>query len=341
MTIHAEPVEPHLLPSLTVTRTIVWPLLEKQVRSLQEDLARVCLHHLGLADADADAGDGVGTSKLVRAGLVMAAAAGLDVPPEHMATEATAVELLHNSTLLHDDLIDDDRTRRGSPSAWAEFGVPLAVLAGDAMQAAGLRLVLDSRDGQAQSFADAIGWVLAGQAGELALRLGPTATVACYEQVAVRKTSALLQCALTAPAIRANAPDTTLDALRGAGHHLGIAWQSANDLEDIWGDPAVTGKPARGDLQRRNLTLPVLAAASAEGPAGSRLRHLWRNTESGPARLAEMAGLVEQAGGRRAARDHSSHHLGQALDCLGRAGLTPAGTEELRAMFRRIVNRAA
>ncbi|MGW5334187.1 hypothetical protein [Streptomyces bauhiniae] len=60
MTIHAEPVEPHLLPSLTVTRTIVWPLLEKQVRSLQEDLARVCLHHLGLAEA----GDGVGTSKL-------------------------------------------------------------------------------------------------------------------------------------------------------------------------------------------------------------------------------------------------------------------------------------
>ncbi|MFE9768152.1 polyprenyl synthetase family protein [Streptomyces sp. NPDC005808] len=335
MTTPAVPVKPQPFPSLDSARTIVWPLLNEQVRALQADLARVCLHHVGLVDADA----GVGTSKLVRASLVMATAVGLNIPPEHMGTEATAVELLHNSTLLHDDIIDDDRTRRGSPSAWAAFGVPLTVLAGDAMQAAGLRMILDSHNRQARSFADAIGLVLAGQAAELTLSLGPAANVARYEQVAAQKTSALLECALTAPAIRASAPDTTLNALRGAGHHLGIAWQAANDLEDIWGDPAVTGKPARGDLQRRNLTLPVLAAAADNGPAGTRLRRLWQGAETTPAHLEEMADLIEQAGGRRTARHRSHHHLGLALDCLDRAGLTAAATGELRALFQLIVNR--
>ncbi|MEU4675323.1 polyprenyl synthetase family protein, partial [Amycolatopsis sp. NPDC023774] len=112
----AVPVESGLLPSLESARSIVWPLLAERVRALQPDLARVCLYHLGLTDG------GGGTSKLVRAGLMMAAAAGLGLPPQDVGTEATAVELLHNSTLLHDDIIDDDRTRRGQPSAWAAFG---------------------------------------------------------------------------------------------------------------------------------------------------------------------------------------------------------------------------
>ncbi|MFE6163247.1 polyprenyl synthetase family protein [Streptomyces sp. NPDC056486] len=335
MTTPAVPVKLELLPSLEIARTIVWPMVNEQVRALQPDLACVCLHHLGLTDVRT----GAGTSKLVRASLVMAAAAGLDVPPEHMGIEATAVEMLHNSTLLHDDIIDDDRTRRGRSSAWAAFGVPLAVLAGDAMQAAGLRMVLDGENRQARSFADAIGLVLAGQAGELTLLMGPTANVAQYELVAVQKTSALLECSLTAAAIRAKSPEATLEALRGAGRHLGIAWQAANDVEDIWGDPAVTGKPARGDLARRNLTLPVLTAAATDGPAAAQLRRLWDRPETASAHLEEMADLIEQAGGRHAAQDRSRHHLGLALDHLDRAELTATSTDELRAMFPLIVHR--
>jgi geranylgeranyl diphosphate synthase type I len=332
----AVPVESGLLPSLESARSIVWPLLEDRVRALQPDLAQVCLYHLGLTGST-----GGGTSKLVRAGLMMAAAAGLDLPPQDVGTEATAVELLHNSTLIHDDIIDDDRTRRGRPSVWSAFGVPLAVLAGDAMQAAGLRLMLDSQHRQARLAADAIVLVLAGQTGELMLGKDPAASVAQFEQVATQKTSALLECSLTAPAIRASAPDATLDALRGAGHHLGIAWQAANDLEDIWGDSAVTGKPARGDLKRRNLTLPVLAAQAADGPASARLRQLWRSANTTADHLEEMAGLIEQAGGRHAAQRLSRHHLSRALDYLGRAGLTVSGTDELRALFHLIVNRKA
>lgn len=334
MTTPAVPVDSGLLPSLESARSIVWPLLAERVRALQPDLARVCLHHLGLTGGARD-----GTSKLVRAGLMMAAAASLGISPQDVGTEATAVELLHNSSLLHDDIIDDDRMRRGRPSVWSAFGVPLAVLAGDAMQAAGLRLMLESQDWQARLAADAIGLVSAGQAGELMLGKDPAASVARFEQVAAQKTSALLECSLTAPAIRAGAPELTLDALRGAGHHLGIAWQAANDLEDIWGDPAVTGKPARGDLKRRNLTLPVLVALDTDGPAGARLRQLWERSDTTAEHLDEMAGLIEESGGRQAAHHRSRHHLNRALDCVGRAGVTASGADELYALFNLIVQR--
>jgi geranylgeranyl diphosphate synthase type I len=340
MTTSTAPVERTLIPSVGVARSIVWPLLEERIRGLQPDLSRVCLHHLGLSDADVDGdGDRGGKSKLVRATLVMAAAAGLGVPPQEMGAEATAVELLHNSTLLHDDIIDDDHTRRGSPSAWAKFGVPLAILAGDAMQAAGLHMVLDGHDRQAQSLAEAISQVLAGQAGEQTLRMSPGTAVAQFEQIAVLKTSALLEYCLTVAADRVSAPEATLAALRSAGRHLGIAWQAANDLEDIWGDPGVTGKPARGDLKRRNLTLPVLAAMDGNGDAGARLRELWQLSENTPALLEEMAGLIEDAGGRRTAQQQSRHHLELARDDVDRAGLTAAGRNELRALFHLIVNR--
>lgn len=284
--------EPELLPSLSIARTIVWPTLNEQVRSLQQDLARVCLHRLGLTDSD------TGTGKLVRAGLVMAAAAGLGVPPEHMRIEATAVELLHSSSLLHDDIIDDDRTRRGSPSARAAFGVPRAVLAGEAMQAAGLRILLNGDNRQARSFADAIGLVAAGQAGELALRIDPPATVARYEQAAAQKTSTLLECSLAAAAIRIGAPDATLDALRGAGRHLGIAWQAANDIEDIWGGirlspasrPAVTLSGATSPCPSWRPRPPTDRRPPDSTDCGSAPRPARRTYRRSPMRLTRQAG---------------------------------------------------
>ncbi|MET1074165.1 MAG: polyprenyl synthetase family protein, partial [Umezawaea sp.] len=152
---------------------------------------------------------------------------------------------------------------------------------------------------------------------------------------------ALLQCALVTPALRAGKPEHVQAALRGAGRHLGLAFQIFNDVEDIWGDPAVTGKPVRGDIQRRNPSLPVLAAMSADSPVGERLRGLWHAEGTTAAHLQEMADLTEEAGGRRTAEQLSRGHLDSALEHLGRAGLSPAASTELTALFDRIVNRTA
>ncbi|MFJ1596165.1 polyprenyl synthetase family protein [Streptomyces sp. NPDC088261] len=326
-------------------RSTVLPVIQQQVSLLDPPtLARICRYHLGFIDEHGDPSVG-GDGKLTRASLMTAVADGVGLRPEDIQSPAAAVELLHNATLLHDDIADTDELRRGRPAAWKVFGVSLAIHAGNALQALGLRIVVDdSGPGHhpiAGSFAKAVALVHAGQARELTLRPGTGSGIAAYEQMVMEKASALLEFSLVAPALRAGRPENVLAALRDAARHLGIALQISNDVEDIWGDPAVTGKPIRGDIKRRNLTFPVLAALASDGPAGGRLNLLWNAEGTTPAHLQALADLIEEAGGRHTAEGLSGRHLDSAVQALGRAALTPAATTELTTLFDRIVNRAA
>ncbi|WP_328680836.1 polyprenyl synthetase family protein [Streptomyces sp. NBC_00322] len=332
------------LLSPRVVRSTVLPVIQQQVSVLEPTLVRICGYHLGFIDEHGDPSSG-GDGKLTRASLMMAVADGVGLRPEDVQSQAAAVELLHNATLLHDDIADADELRRGRPAAWKVFGVSLAIHAGNALQALGLRIVVDdSGPGHkeiASSFAEALGLVHAGQARELTLRPGPGASIAAYEQIVKEKASALLEFSLATPAMRAGKPENVLAALRDAGRHLGIALQISNDVEDIWGDPAVTGKPIRGDIKRRNLTFPVLAAWSADNPASDQLSRLWHADSITAAHLQALADLIDEAGGRDSAQRLSRRHLDSAVEHLGRAGLSPTATAELTTLFNRIVNRAA
>ncbi|MFJ2557693.1 MULTISPECIES: polyprenyl synthetase family protein [unclassified Streptomyces] len=332
------------LLSPSIVRSTVLPVIEQQVSALDPPaLARICRYHLGFIDEQGEPSS-TGDGKLTRASLMTAVADGVGLRPEDVQFQAAAVELLHNATLLHDDIADTDELRRGRPAAWKVFGVSLAIHAGNALQALGLRIAVDdSGPGHQEiiaSFAKAIALVHAGQARELTLQPGPGASFEAYEHIVMEKASALLEFSLGAPALRAGKPESVLAALRGASRHLGIALQISNDVEDIWGDPAVTGKPIRGDIKRRNLTFPVLAALSDDSPAGERLSRLWHADSTTAAHLEELADLIEKTGGRHTAEQLSRSHLDSAVDHLGQAGLTPTTTAELTTLFDRIVNRA-
>lgn len=329
-------------PPPRTVQSMVMPVIRQQVSALEPTLARICSYHLGFTD-EHGASSGAEGGKLTRAGLMLAAADGVGLRPEDVRCQAAALELLHNSTLIHDDIIDADELRRGRPAAWKVFGASRAILAGDALQALALRMVVDDHGpGRAEIssvFAEAIGLVLSGQAREFTVRLSPGTGIAEYDRIVEEKTSALLECALVTPAVRAGRPEHVLAALRGAGRHLGLAFQICNDVEDIWGDPTVTGKPVRSDILRRNPSFPVLAALSADSPAGERLSRLWKADGTTAAHLQEMADLVDESGGRRAAEQLSRSHLESALEHLGRAELSPAASTELTVLFDRIVHR--
>ncbi|MFE4574396.1 polyprenyl synthetase family protein [Streptomyces chartreusis] len=337
------PAGAHSLLSPAVVRSAVVPVIQQQVSLLEPSLARICGYHLGFVDEHGDLSSG-GDGKMTRASLMLAVADGVGLQPEDVQSHAAAVELLHNATLVHDDVADADDLRRGRRSAWKVFGTGPAIHAGNALQVLGLQMVVnDSGPGHkeiAGAFTEAIGLVHAGQARELTIRPGSDAGIAAYEQMVKEKASALLECSLGTPAIRAGRSENVLAALHDAGRHLGIALQISNDVEDIWGDPAVTGKPIRGDIQRRNPTFPVLVAMSTGSPAGDRLSRAWDADSTTDAHLQEMADLIEEAGGRRTAERLSRHHLESALENLGRAELSPNATAELTALFDRIVNRA-
>ncbi|WP_432253383.1 polyprenyl synthetase family protein [Streptomyces sp. HNM1019] len=325
-----------------MVQSTVSPVMRQQTSALEPTLARICSYHLGFTDERGDPSSAEG--KLTRSALMMMAADGVGLRPEDMRCQAAAMELLHNSTLIHDDIIDGDELRRGRPAAWKVFGASLAILAGDAMQALGLQMVVDDPGpGRAEissAFAKALGLVLSGQARELTVRLGPDTGIAEYDRIVEEKTSALLECALVTPALRAGTPEHVLAALRSAGRHLGLAFQIFNDVEDIWGDPTVTGKPVRSDILRRNPSFPVLAALSADTPASERLRRLWHADGTTAAHLQQMADLVEESGGRHTAERLSRNHLDSALEHLGQAELSRAASTELTALFDRIVHRS-
>ncbi|MER6690521.1 polyprenyl synthetase family protein [Streptomyces minutiscleroticus] len=150
-----------------------------------------------------------------------------------------------------------------------------------------------------------------------------------YRTMAERKTGALLGCALALGALLGGASPATAAALDRAGRHLGTAFQVADDVLGIWGDPAVTGKPVHGDLRERKKTLPLLLALDSPGPAAGRLAALLE-TAGDPARAAA---LVERTGARARCLAEARRHLAAAKDVLAGLPLRADAAGELHALL--------
>lgn len=156
-----------------------------------------------------------------------------------------------------------------------------------------------------------------------------------YRTMAERKTGALLGCALALGALLGGASPATAAALDRAGRHLGTAFQVADDVLGIWGDPAVTGKPVHGDLRERKKTLPLLLALDSPGPAAGRLAALLE-TAGDPARAAA---LVERTGARARCLAEARRHLAAAKDVLAGLPLRADAAGELHALLEFLAHR--
>ncbi|MHA5052414.1 polyprenyl synthetase family protein [Streptomyces sp. SD15] len=262
---------------------------------------------------------------------------------------AVAVELVHTFSLLHDDIMDGDALRRGRPAVWKAYGTGPAVLAGDALFALAVETLTVAPSTQhaaasVRQLTKALGDLVRGQADDLLFVhrpwRGPDAVgLREYEAMAEHKTGALLGCSLAVGAQLAGASGETVTALDRAGRHLGVAFQIADDLLAIWGDPAVTGKPVHGDLRQGKKTLPVLAALAA--PGNRALAELLASA----AVLDDIAvrravTLVERAGGRSAALREARRHLGAGDALLASASLAPRPAGELRTLLSSLAHRS-
>lgn len=315
---------------LAEARRLVDPVLRGTVDTLPGAMRRICGYHLGWLDADG-AATGAGAGKAVRPALVLAAAAALGGPGEPCARPAAAVELVHNFTLLHDDVMDNDATRRHRPTAWTVFGVPDAILAGDAMQALALQLLAaDPHPAAARAAGRLTACVIElceGQHSDCSFEQRTDVTLDECLAMAQAKTGALLGCACAIGALYAGADEPAVAAMDAFGRQLGLAFQLTDDLIGIWGDPAVTGKHAGADLVARKKSLPVVAALNSGTPAAAELAALYfgdRPLEAEDVRRA--ARCVERAGGRdwaaaqaRERIDAARRHLDQAVPDRDRA----------------------
>ncbi|MFJ8534630.1 family 2 encapsulin nanocompartment cargo protein polyprenyl transferase [Streptomyces sp. NPDC093591] len=327
-------------------RASVDPELRAAVESLPPSMRRIARYHFGWEHPDGTpAADNAG--KAIRPALVLTAAAALGGPGARAAVvrAAVAVELVHNFTLLHDDVMDRDTTRRHRPTVWTVFGDADAILAGDALQALALRLLAEdphpASTAAAARLASCVVELCAGQHADTAMEKRGPGDVGLDEVLgmAEAKTGALLGCACAIGALYAGAADADVAALDAFGREAGLAFQLIDDVIGIWGDPSHTGKPAGADLAARKKSLPVVAALNAGGPAAAELAALYE-TPYDKEDLQATALAVERAGGRDWAQAQAADRMARAMQELARAVPDPEQAGGLLALAEYVTRRS-
>ncbi|MFZ0216177.1 MAG: family 2 encapsulin nanocompartment cargo protein polyprenyl transferase [Candidatus Dormiibacterota bacterium] len=333
---------------LAGSRVLVEPALRAAVDTLPQAMRRITSYHFGWCNEDGQPEPATGAKatggKAIRPTLVLLSAQAVGGAPAATVPAAVAVELAHNFSLLHDDVMDGDLTRRHRPTAWSVFGVNAAILAGDAVLTLASDVLASSghpaaMDGIRQLSA-AVQDLVEGQSADLDLERRAGVELAECLRMVQRKTGALMECACAVGACFGGGSSAQVEQLRRFGMHLGLAFQHVDDLLGIWGDPAVTGKPVYSDLRSRKKSLPVVAALTSGTPAGQDLADLYQQDQplSDPD-LVRAADQIDLAGGRAWSQTQVDDLLAQAMRDLQLAGLNTCAANELGALARLATHR--
>lgn len=321
-------------------RELVTPGLRAAADRMNSATRQVIGYHFGWWDEQGRALEG-NSGKAVRPALAMLAAEAVGGTADRATNAGVAVELAHNYSLLHDDVMDEDRTRRHRPTAWTVYGVPAAILAGDALTTLATEaLVADGPPLSTQGverFDAALLRLVDGQAADTAFEGRTDVRLDECVTMASDKTSALFAVACELGALAGGAAPQRVWQLRQFGEHLGLAFQLVDDLLGIWGDPVGTGKPVLSDLRVRKKSLPVVAALNAGNGAAGRLAELYhRAAPLDEADLRTCANLIEEAGARVWAHQETHRQLDAAVACLQAANPESTAAAELTAIARRL-----
>jgi len=279
--------------------------------------------------------------------LLACQAAGGD--PRAALPAAAAVELIHNFSLIHDDIQDRSTTRRGRATVWAVWGEAQAINAGDAMfTLAHLALHrLKERGLPAERVATALRRLdeaslalCRGQHLDLDFENRTDVDVVAYLAMIQGKTAALLGCAGQLGALVASPAEAIAESYRRMGESLGMAFQIHDDVLGIWGDVEVTGKPVADDIRRRKKSLPVVFVLGGQSTAEARrLRSLYAQESLSEEEVAESVAILEASQARPYAEKLARQHLERALSELEAARPEPEAAEALREMAFFLVQR--
>ncbi|MFC1464734.1 MAG: polyprenyl synthetase family protein [Candidatus Brachytrichaceae bacterium NZ_4S206] len=325
------------------------PLIEEEMRAVinagaQPKQFNVMLnYHLGFADSDG-APASAPSGKRIRPMLTLLSCEACSGDGLPAVPAAAGIELLHNFSLIHDDIEDRDELRRGRPTLWKLWGEAQAINAGDAMFAFAHLALLRSAERGAPSdrvvralraFDEMCVRLTIGQYLDLSFESRSDVTAGEYMRMIAGKTAALTSSACEIGALLGGADDATVQAFADFGHWLGVSFQLQDDVLGIWGDPAVTGKHD-SDLAHGKKTLPVLYAA--ERDARIRRGYLEAGALSDDA-VPPMREMIEAAGGKAHAERAAEEAYTHALAALDATGLDNAASRALRELAHSLLGR--
>uniref|UniRef100_A0AAU2K172 Polyprenyl synthetase family protein n=1 Tax=Streptomyces sp. NBC_00049 TaxID=2903617 RepID=A0AAU2K172_9ACTN len=323
---------------LAEARALTEPVHRSVIDQLPTEIRHVAGYHSGWWNEDGQTCTATGKSIRPALAVTCALAAGADRPDGVRA--GVCAELVHDFSLLHDDVMDGDLTRRHRSTSWALFGIGRAILVGDVLLTLAAEQAGALPGGALRVVTDTALELCAGQWSDLAFEERGQVTVEECLRMAEGKTGALLGAACQLGALAGGATPGQAEHYQAFGRNLGIAFQLVDDLLGIWGDPQITGKPAGADLAARKKSLPVVAALASDTEAGQHLAFVYgRQDPYDDQWVAHVADLVEKAGGRTWAQEEAERRLGTAFARLADASPSREGEADLRLLAGLITHR--
>jgi geranylgeranyl diphosphate synthase type I len=318
--------------------------LQRQVARLDEPHTKpfyeMLTYHMGWT------GEGAGpkaTGKRIRPLLVLFTAVACESEWLHAVPAAAAVELVHNFSLVHDDIQDNSEKRRGRTTAWQIWGMPIGINIGDALFVLSNQAIMDLREYYQAEIVVKAATVLhdtcldltRGQFLDMSYEERNDLGVEDYWPMIAGKTAALLSACCHIGSILGGADESRQDAYRSFGHAVGLAFQIQDDILGIWGDEAITGKSTASDLLEGKKSLPVLHGLSQ----GGRFAERWARGPIQPDEVEELAQLLASEGSYEYTHGMSRQMTTLALDSLREADPHGEAGEALMELANRLMKR--
>ena len=291
----------------------------------------------------------VSQGKALRPILCLFACEALEGELSWALPTAAALELIHNFSLIHDDIQDQDLERRHQPTVWSIWGMPKALVAGNALQSVGDTALLNiSRLDVAPETALKVSRLLTesylemiqGQCLDLAFETSTAIGTQDYLQMIAGKTGALIRTGLEIGASLATQDPAALAAFSEFGGNLGRAFQIRDDYLGIWGDEATTGKPAGNDIRRRKKSYPVVFALErAEGRPRDDLLQICSQTDLDEEDVYRVQAILEEVGAREHTQSLAENSAREALAALDGISLPPWAEDEAQALVEFLARR--
>lgn len=300
-------------------------------------------YHLGWADRHFRP-TRVDSGKRIRPNLLLLATESQGGDWTAALPAAAAIELLHNFTLIHDDIEDRDEVRRGRPTLWALWGIPQAINAGDALFSLSYQSILALKESgipaervlsSAQRYTEVITLITEGQCRDLAFESQSDVDEVAYLVMVSGKTAALLGLATELGSTIAGTGGTHGLAMREFGEAMGMAFQMLDDLLGLWGDPQRTGKPVGSDLLKGKKTLPILYGLQHSAA----LREMLLEPGFSADRVPEALEELEAVGSRAHTEAQAEVYHQQAQHALAASGGSGEAYESLRTLAETLLRR--
>ena len=256
--------------------------------------------------------------KRVRPALLLLAARMLGEVSPSTIRMAAVVELIHNATLAHDDVIDESDTRRGRPSAHTRWGNPMTVLTGDWLYMQSFAIALREKSFDVlTTLIDITQKMVEGELLQLTALGRSDVSAQELLHIAERKTAYLFSGCLRLPAVLAGADSVSVEKFTRIGMDLGMSFQLVDDLLDLTSTREALGKPVASDLKEGKVTLPLYYAIEAGVPAAStKIQQVLDDGEFTNVAVEEILGFVDRVDGVERTRNLAAEYAGRAVAAL-------------------------